>query len=181
MQSLSVFYCFSWQKNNIVFQISTYCQPLIIEFFWFSYLWFRIEEKIHTKAVSDVSRGEEFWKLFCLGGWGRNGSFGGKGCLGRARGWRKLCKLTIKWASSSKTVSKDSANTSCALPTGCFLDTIYWIALQKMHISEYVCKTCLKELAIGPTLKNCSFPITRIAKKKVTLAAGKTFFLPYSN
>ena len=69
---------------------------MIIEFFSLSYLWFRTEEKIHPKAVSDVFRGEEFWKLFCLGGWGRNGSFGGKECLGRARGWRKLCILTIK-------------------------------------------------------------------------------------
>ena len=30
------------------------------------------------------------------GAWGRNGSFGGKECLRRARGWRKLCKFTIK-------------------------------------------------------------------------------------
>ena len=29
---------------------------------------------------------------------------------------------------------------------------------------------------VKPTLKNCLFPITRIAKKKVTRAAGKTFF-----
>ena len=72
----------------------------------------------------------------------------GKGFPGEGWDWRKLCKLTGKWA-SSKTVSKDSANTSCSLPTGCFSDTIYWVTLQKMHISEYVSKTCLKELTIN--------------------------------
>ena len=30
------------------------------------------------------------------GAWGRNDSFGENGFLRRARGWRKLCKLTIK-------------------------------------------------------------------------------------
>ena len=35
-------------------------------------------------------------------------------------------------------------------------------------------------LIIRPTLKNCSFPITYIAKNKVTWATGKTLFLPYS-
>ena len=52
-----------------------------------------------------------------------------KVCLGRATGWRKLCKLTVKYA-SSKAISEESTDTSCALRTGCFLDTIYWIALQ---------------------------------------------------
>ena len=122
------FIVFWWLKKNIAFNF---------------YLWFRIEEKIHTKAVSDDSRGEEFSKLSCPGKWGTNNSLGGKVCLGRARSLRKLCKLTIKWA-SSKTISDKSADTSCALPTGCFLGTIYWIALQKMHISEYVCKIVLR-------------------------------------
>ena len=48
----------------------------------------------------------------------------GKMCLGWAKGWRKLCKLTIKWV-SSKTVSDNSTNTSRALSSGCFWDTIY--------------------------------------------------------
>ena len=34
-----------------------YFHPFIIEFFWFVYLQFRIEWKIYTKAVVDVSRG----------------------------------------------------------------------------------------------------------------------------
>ena len=87
----------------------------------------------------------------------------GKMCLGWAKGWRKLCKLTIKWV-SSKTVSDNSTNTSCALSSGCFWDTIYWIALQKMHISEHVCKTCLKELSIktGKPLKK--YCISNISK-----------------
>ena len=42
---------------------------------------FRIEEKIHSKAVANVSRGAEFWKLFYLGDkwftWGDWNSAGG--------------------------------------------------------------------------------------------------------
>ena len=94
--------------------------------------------------------GGEFWKLLCLGRWGTNDSLGGKVCQGRAR-------VGGKWA-SSKTVSKDSTNTSCSLPTGCFSDSIYWITLQKMHISEYVW-TCLKELATN-TRKKILQPLT---------------------
>ena len=101
--------------------------------------------KGYTKAVVDVSRGGEFWKLLGLGGGGTNDSLGGKVCQGRAR-------VGGKWASST-TVSKDSTNTSCSLPTGCFSDSIYWITLQKMHISEYVW-TCLKELATNTRKKN---------------------------
>ena len=93
-------FCFLMAKKKKAFKMSIYFQPLITEFFWFSLLWFKIEEKIHNKAVADVSRGGEFWKLFCLAGWETNDSLGVKVCLGRARGWRKLCKLTIKWASS---------------------------------------------------------------------------------
>ena len=41
--------------------------PLIMEFFWFAKLPFRVEEKIHTKAVADVSRGlVDFWSDFPL-------------------------------------------------------------------------------------------------------------------
>ena len=36
--------------------LDLYCHPLIIELFWFTKLWFRIEEKIHTKAVTNVFR-----------------------------------------------------------------------------------------------------------------------------
>ena len=100
----------------------------------------------------------------------RNGSF----CLGRARGWRKICKLIIKWASSSKTVSKDSANTSFALTTGCFLDTIAILnrTTKKKHIFEYVCKTYLKELAI-----NTGKPLKNIAASNIFKKSA--IFLPY--
>ena len=40
---------------------------------------------IHTKAVADVSGRGEFWKLFCLGGWGRNDS-----CLTKKVAWGGL-------------------------------------------------------------------------------------------
>ena len=148
MQSLSVFYCFFMLKKNTTFKISTCCQPLIIELFWFASLWFRIEEKIHIKTVYDVFRGENFWTLFCLG---TNGSLGGRVGIQSARAWRKLWKLTIKWV-SSKTVSKDFMCTLHWL----FLNTIYWIALQKMHTSEYIYQICLKELAINLEKKLCS-------------------------
>ena len=157
------FIVFWWQKKNIAFKIYIYFQHLIIEFFWFAKLRFRIEEKMHTKSVFDVSRGEEIWKLFCLGEWGTNDSLGGKVCLERARGWRKICELIIKWA-LSKTVSEESADSSWTLPTGCFLDALYWIALQKLHISGYVCKTCLKELAINTWKPFCHILKTRISR-----------------
>ena len=41
---------------------------------------------------------------------------------------------------------------------------------------------CIKPIQmIGPTLKNCLFPITTSQKNKVTWAASKTFILPYSH
>ena len=53
------FLLFFGDKNKIAFKSSLdlYFQPLIIEFFWFATLQFRIEEKIHTQAVANVSRG----------------------------------------------------------------------------------------------------------------------------
>ena len=74
-----------------------------------------------------MSEGEEFWRLSCIGEWGTNDSLGGKVWQGRARGWRKLCKLTIKWA-SSKTI----------------MCTSHW------NVYFLIClQNCLKELAIN--------------------------------
>ena len=39
--------------------------PLITGFCFFAYLWFSIEEKIHLKAIADVSR--EVLVVFCPG------------------------------------------------------------------------------------------------------------------
>ena len=64
-------YCFLWQKSSAFkSSIGLYFQPLIIAFFWYTQLCFRIEKKIHTKTVGGVSRGEEgeFCKLFFLDG-----------------------------------------------------------------------------------------------------------------
>ena len=46
-------------KKRIVFKsfLSMYFHLLIIYSFWFAYLWFRIEVKMHTKGVADVSWG----------------------------------------------------------------------------------------------------------------------------
>ena len=95
-----------------------------------------------------MSSGGELWKLFFVLEWGTNHSLRGKVCLGRARNWRKLCKLTIIRA-LSKTVSEDSIDTSCTPPTDCFWTLDIESHYKKMHISEYVCKTCLTELAIN--------------------------------
>ena len=49
---------------------------------------------------------------------------------------------------------------------------IYWIELQKYYISEYVCKTCLKELAINmgkPLKKYCSLIFLPYFKNKYFL------------
>ena len=54
-------------------------------------VWFRIEEKIHTKVMSEKSGGE-FWELFCLSRgckwivWERKLS----GKTGRRRKWSNL-------------------------------------------------------------------------------------------
>ena len=106
----------TWSPNSFIQSLS------LLLLFLFLICLAMVENR---RKDASVSRGKEFWTLFCLGKWGTNCSLGRKGCLGRARVWRKLCKFIMnKWA-SSKTVSKESANTSCALPTGCFLDTMY--------------------------------------------------------
>ena len=96
----------------------------------------------------------------------------GERCAWGGLGAGGSCKSTIKWALSKK-ISEESTDTSCALLTGCFLDTICRIALQKLHISEYVCKSCLKELAIntGKPLKNTA--ASNISKHSALI------FLPY--
>ena len=59
MQSLSVFFfVFWWQKNNISFKFLFTFNPWLLNSFDLPSS--GIEEKIHTKAASDVSRGEEF-------------------------------------------------------------------------------------------------------------------------
>ena len=50
-------------------------------------------EKIHTKAVADVS---SVLAVVLPQGMGTNDSLGGKVCRERAKGWRKICKLNIK-------------------------------------------------------------------------------------
>ena len=70
-----MFFIVFMAKKNAVFKI--YFQPLIIELFWFAKLWLRIEEKTHTKTVSDVSRRSFGSCSVCGGGvWGTNHSLG---------------------------------------------------------------------------------------------------------
>ena len=127
MQSLSVFYCFLMTKNNMAFKF------VFIFNFWllnsFDLPSYDSElRKRYTLRLFMMCLEERSFGSCPVWGHGTNDSLGGKVCLWKARGWRKLCKLTIKWA-SSKTISEESGDTSCAFPTGCFLDTIYWMAL----------------------------------------------------
>ena len=74
------FIVFWWQKKNIVFKISTCCQPLIIE------LRKRYTLRLFRMCLEERGFGS---CSVCT-----NGSLGGKVCMGRARGWKKLSKLT---------------------------------------------------------------------------------------
>ena len=44
-------------KKRIVCKSSIDCHPSIMEFFWFTQLWFRIQEQIHNEEVTAKSRG----------------------------------------------------------------------------------------------------------------------------
>ena len=53
----------------------------------------------------------------------------------------------MKFITSSSISSKDFPGTLRSIFANCFWKTIF-CSTQKMHISEYVCKKCLKELEI---------------------------------
>ena len=57
-----------------------------------------------------------------------------------------------------------------------FLDLNIW---HLHYLSSCTSATIIDQ--VGPTLKNCFFPITGITKKKVTWVAGKTFFFTLFN
>ena len=56
MKTLAAFYCFLVTKIAFKNSLEFYFHPFIIKFFCFAKLQLRFEEKIHTKAVVDVSR-----------------------------------------------------------------------------------------------------------------------------
>ena len=147
MQSLYAFLLFLFgDKKKIASKSSICLHLLIIEFSKFAKLWLSIDKTIKTKVIVDVSRrGGSFvscsaWKGSKWLTWGT------KAFPGRLGDSEKLCTLTIKWTSSN-TVFKDFPNNLRALPIDCFWKSMYCIT-QKIQISEYVCKTFLKELAI---------------------------------
>ena len=55
-QSLSTFLLLFGNKKNSKSYISF--PSLIIEFFWFAWLWLKFKEKIHTNAIDNTSREE---------------------------------------------------------------------------------------------------------------------------
>ena len=59
-------------------------------------------------------------------------------------------KFTIVWISSHRHQfhHKICPGTLRSIFVDCFWRTFFFAAHKKMHISEYVCKTCLKELGI---------------------------------
>ena len=79
-------------------------------------------------------------------------------------------------------VWKDFADTWKALPTDCFWKSLYSIT-QKVHLSEYIRITCLKQLAIFSTLlkiitackisKNTAFP--QVFFRRILITVPKTF------
>ena len=93
--------------------------------------------------------------LMCL----EERSFGSCSARGNGGQMTHLGERCVWWA-SSKIISEESADTSCAIPAGCFLGTMYWIELQKMHISECVCKIVLKNqpLTWANPWKNIAVP-----------------------
>ena len=129
------FFIVFWWKERIACKSSLYFFPWSLNSFYLSRC-FRIEGKIHTKAVFDESRGDESFGSCST--WDRaNDLLGGRLFQ---RGWEL------------KTVFKDFVNIFSGLPTDCF-----WMLIC-IDISEYECKSCLKELAIswkcGQILKN---------------------------
>ena len=131
------FIVFWWQKKNIAFKFLLTFNPWLLNSFDLPSYGSELKKR-HTITLFSMW-GEQFWKLFCQWEWGTNDLLGGKVCLGRTRGWRKLSKLAIKGA-SSKTISEESTNASCGLPTGCFLDTVYWITIQKKNAYFWICQ-----------------------------------------
>lgn len=52
-----LFFCFWWQKKNRLKKLlPPTLSSFVFKFIWFTYLWFRIDTKIHTKIAIDVSR-----------------------------------------------------------------------------------------------------------------------------
>ena len=69
--SCRAYYCFLVTKVAFKSSLDLNFHPFIIAFFWSAELKFRIEEKIHSKAVADVSR--DNWKIVFLFSWDRMG------------------------------------------------------------------------------------------------------------
>ena len=87
--------CFLVINEEYVLKALLYLNPLIIEFFWYSELQFRIEEKIHTEVAIDVYRRGSF------------GSYPGlkrhTTCLEESFAWRRLGEFGETYAFRQKT------------------------------------------------------------------------------
>ena len=86
-------------------------------------------------------------------------------------------KFTIIWISSHRhQISfQDFPGTLRSIFVDCFWRTIVW-STQKMHISEYVCKTCIKELGILLTFEK----IFAAANSSENTGLPRFFFLKVS-
>ena len=143
MQSLSVFYSFLMTKTNIAFKFLFTFMPWLLNFSYLRSYGSELRKRYTLRLFLMCLEERSFGNCSAWGNGRQMTHFGQRCVWGKTRGLRKPFKLTIKWASSKK-ISEESTDTSSALLTGCFLDTIYWITLQKMHISEYVSKIVLK-------------------------------------
>ena len=128
MQSLSVFYSFLMTKTNIAFEFLFTSMSWLLNFSYLRSYGSELRKRYTLRLFLMCLEERSFGSCSAWGEWGTNDSLWAKVYLGRTRGLRKPCKLTIKWASSKK-ISEESTDTSSALLTGCFLDTIYWITL----------------------------------------------------
>ena len=135
MQSLSVFLLFFGGKKGPAFRSSIYFYPLIIEFFFYlSSYGSESRKRYNTKVVADPSREGGFLEVILFG----------KGQMAYATVYvtNGLRDVTV---TSPKTFSKILRTTyeHC----DCFWKFLYCIT-RKLHISEYVCKTCVIEFGI---------------------------------
>ena len=161
-----------WSPNNFMQSLSVHCFLMSKKVFLYTFNP-RLLNSFDLPSYGSELRKRYTLRLFlmCLeeksfgscSAWGNGGQTTHLG--------RKVCLMSF-----IKDDSEVSVDNSCALPTACFLDTMYWIELQKMHISEYVCKSVLKNQPF--TWAN---PWKNIAVSKISKNPALTFLRYFKN
>ena len=131
--------------------------------------------KLHTNSVAVMYRGGEIWKLICVFwnlSWGTNDSLAGRLAWGGV-GLEKTMQIGYKMSFVKDSFERFRQH---------FMYNSRWLFLElyilnhttKMHIFEYVCKTCLEELAINTEKHWKNIAASNISKNSALL-----IFLPY--